>query len=207
MLKIGVVLDEIIEVTHPLVNLIKAIIDSGEGDVSLISDKPLIEGISEYLNIGIEKIYFIENLNHMTLELDIYFSTKAPLIYQIQKKGLLGGHINLECNECQIAFDHRLFLDEISYKATENWLKLIGFLQKQTEVALKLTIITTRQRSIDDSIKKRFKEANCKLDAICFLAIGDKEDIFNFFSPCLYFEGEKKETFPPMTLAKPLLFV
>ena len=205
MLKVGVIIDKIIEVTHPLVTIIKSITGTGRGEVTVISIQSQPEELSELLNINIEKIYFIEDIENLNLELDIYFSSTPSFLYKIQSKGFLGGYINLESDECQIAFDHRLFLDKVTYIVMEDWLELIGYLQKETKI--KVSLVTTRQCSVSSEIRNLFKKANCKIDLICFLAVGEKKEIIDFFSPCLYFEGEKRDTMNIIASSNPLLFV
>lgn len=204
--RIGVEIDAFIDMSHPILDLIKTLADSEKSEIILILHKEIPEPISETLNIRAQTLHF-EEIDILNLDLDIYFTKNSELLYQIQKKGILGGYINQDSMECQVAFDHRLFMDEMTYKAMGSWLQILGNVQKQKKIKIEVSLITTKNYSVEAWIKDLFQNSNCRIDLVCFLGAGGKPEILNFFTPCVYFEGEKRGTMIARVEERPLFFI
>ena len=54
--------------------------------------------------------------------------------------------------------------------------------------------MTTRLYSVDRWIKEFFQSAQCKVNAICFIASGRGDDLLELYDVNLYFEGNNDET-------------
>ncbi len=129
------------------------------------------------------------------LEVEVYLSTNQKAIHEAQLNGILAGFVSSkgEVSPLAMTFDHRLFLDDMTYTGLGKWVPLLGYLQQQDKEFLSIELMTTRLFSVDRWVKDLFQRSQCKINAICFIASGKGEDLLQLFDVTIYFEGEKRE--------------
>lgn len=134
------------------------------------------------------------------LEVEIYLSVDQKAIHEAQLSGILAGFVSskVHVSPLTIAFDHRLFLDDITYNGLGKWVPLLGYLQQQDKQFFSIELMTTRLYSVDRWVKELFQSSQCKINAICFIASGKGEDLLELFDVTIYFEGEKREPLSPL---------
>lgn len=141
------------------------------------------------------------------LEVDVYLSVHQDVISQARSSGILSAYVSITTpiSPLTIAFDHRLFLDDITYNGLGKWIPLLGYLQQQDKQFLSVELMTTRLYSVDRWIKDLFQSSQCKINAICFIASGKGEDLLELYNVNLYFEAENYEPLSPLPNAECLL--
>lgn len=140
------------------------------------------------------------------LEVELYLSFDEKGIRQMKESGILSGLLTRQGYKETLSFifDHRLFLDEITYPGLGKWLPLIGYLQQQ-KYPISVELMTTRTCSVDRLVLELFKESNCKINAMCFIASGKGEDLIELYSPTVYFSACSQEALKPLPNAECIL--
>lgn len=141
------------------------------------------------------------------LEVDVYLSVHQDTIREARSSGILSAYVSVKASTSQltIVFDHRLFLDEITYNGLGKWVPFLGYLQQQDKQFLSVELMTTRLYSVDRWIKEFFQSAQCKVNAICFIASGRGDDLLELYDVNLYFEGNNDEPLSPLPHSECLL--
>ena len=134
------------------------------------------------------------------LEVEVYFSADEFVVAKAQAVGILAGVISnqVPLSTLSIAFDHRLFLDQVTYSGLGKWIPLLGYIQQQDKQSLSIELMTTRSYSVDRWIKELFKDSQCKINAVCFIASGKGADLMELYNVHIYFEGEQREQLSPL---------
>jgi len=206
-LKIGVGIATLVEVSETLLDLIKALADLSEVEIFILYHHHLWESPLEISDIKVKQIEFKEACELLKDDLDMYLSTEKKWIYEMQILGVFCGYMNSNHCELQLAFDQRLFKDETNNEGLIKWIQLVGKVQKRQSLPIKVSLVTYRGASIERGVKVLFRKLGCEINSICFLTSGGKDEVFQFFDSCLYFECQKMMAIQNFLVEKPLLFV
>lgn len=170
----------------------------------------IFESLSAH-QLNIDQVIFTEDESLLpylqTLEVEVYLSVDQLMVAKAQAEGILAGLIpnKTPLSSLTIAFDHRLFLDEVTYSGLGKWLPLLGYIQQQDKQSLSIELMTTRSYSVDRWIKELFKNSQCKINAVCFIASGKGADLMELFNVHIYFEGEQREELSQLPNAECIL--
>lgn len=215
MLKIGVDLGAIFQINkmcegiyvkgilfsffQRLMNLNHQIVEIYIFSTDTPSISPLVfESLSAH-QLHIDQVIFTEEGSLTSylkaLEVEVYLSVDQLLVTKAQTEGILAGLISnkMPRTSLTIAFDHRLFLDEVTYSGLGKWIPLLGYIQQQDKQSVSIELMTTRSYSVDRWIKELFKNSQCKINAFCFIASGKGTDLMELFNVHIYFEGEQRK--------------
>lgn len=219
-LRIGVDLETVFQIKNlntstylkgTLFLLLKRIIDLNYESIELVifsmanpSISPKVFDSLSFYNLDVSQVIFTggETLTPylQALEVDIYLSSHQADIDEAQKLGILSGYIpnKLSFSSYRIVFDHRIFMDTITYAGLGKWIPLLGILQKRFKETFFTELMTTPSYSVDRWIKDLFLEAECRINAVCYIPSGRGEDLLTLYDVDIYFKGEKrKELVPP----------
>ena len=170
----------------------------------------VFESFSHY-NLPVDQVIFTGGESVLpylkSLDVEVYLSIDSSVVAKAQSIGILAGVVSNQasCLPLTIAFDHRLFLDEVTYAGLGKLLPLLGFVQQQDKNSLSVELMTTRSYSVDRWIKDLFLNSQCKINAVCFIASGRGEDFLNLFDVNVYFEGERREEMSPLPTSECIL--
>lgn len=202
MLKIGVGIDTLVEGSETILSLIEALVDLNEVDIFFHHHLPAFILETSQIKIKVKEAHEL-----LVEEVDIYLSTEEGWVDELQKLGVFTGYINPKSSEFQLAFDHQIFKDETIYEVLIKWISLIGIMQKQHDIPMKVVLVSNRGSHILRDVKVLFNKLGCEINDLCFLATGGKDEVFRFFKPCLYFASQKRVVIHTSIGGEPLLFI
>lgn len=197
-------LKHMLVLNHQVVDIV--IFSTADPSISL----RVFESLSHY-NLPVEQVIFTGGESVLpylkSLEVEVYLSIDSSAVAKAQSIGILAGIVSNQdaCLPLTIAFDHRLFLDEVTYVGLGKWLPLLGFVQQQDKRSLSIELMTTRSYSVDRWIKDLFLNSQCKVNAVCFIASGRGEDLLSLFDVNVYFEGGRRDEISPLPTSKCVL--
>lgn len=198
--------------------LVKKIMDLNYEMIELIifskaspSISPIVFDSLSFYDLNVNQVIFTGGESVLpylkALEVDVYLSSNQADIDEAQKLGILSGYVSnkLSSSLYRIVFDHRLFMDSVTYFGLGKWIPLLGIIQKQFKENLFIELMTTPSYSVDRWIKELFLKAECKINAVCYIPSGKGEDLLVLYDVAIYFKGEKRKDLLPLQTSECIL--
>ena len=201
-----------------LLSLFKKIMDLNYNMIELIifssanpSISPVVFDSLSFYGLNVNQVIFTGGESILpylkALEVDVYLSSNQVDIDEAQKLGILSGYVSnqLSFSLYRVVFDHRLFMDSITYPGLGKWMVLLGIIQKQFKEIFLIELMTTPSYGVDRWIKDLFLKAECKINAVCYIPSGKEEDLLALYDVAIYFKGEKRKELSPLQASECIL--